>query len=234
MNKRSLAIIPARGGSKGVPRKNIRLVAGRPLIAYTIEAAKASRCLTRFVISTEDVEIAAVARSLGCEVVERPVELAYDDTPMVPVVQHALAHVERNGDYFDYIVVLQPTSPLRTGQDIDAALTRLIEAGADSIVSVYQVGDAHPARMYYFVDGYLSPYEQEPSHRLRQKMPPVYLRNGAIYACHRDVLVGRHTLIGERPLAYIMSRENSINIDDELDLLLADMLLRRRQKRVSG
>jgi len=203
-------------------------VAGRPLIAYTIEATKDSKLLTYFVTSTDDAEIASIAERLGSPVLIRPSRLAADDTPMVLVVDHALRVLEPDMGRFDYVVVLQPTTPLRTGGDIDAALILLIESGADSVVSVYEVGDHHPARMYRLIEGRLVPYEQEPTDRLRQRLPPVYHRNGAIYACRR-ALIEDGTLIGPDTRPYIMPRERSINIDDELDLAFADFLFRRQQ-----
>lgn len=229
MNKRIIGIIPARGGSKGVPHKNIRLVADRPLIAYTIEAAKGSQLVTHFVVSTDDTEISLVAERLGSTVIMRPPELAADHTPMLPVVDHALRVLEPEMGRYDYVVVLQPTSPLRTASDIDMALTLLIQSGADSVVSVYEVGDHHPARMYRLIDGRLVPYEQEPAHRLRQRLPAVYHRNGAIYACRREIIEEQGTLIGPDTRPYIMPRERSINIDDELDLAYADFVFRQRK-----
>ncbi len=226
---RILGIIPARGGSKEVPRKNIRMVAGRPLVAYSIEAAKGSRLLTDFVTSTEDLEIATVAKELGSPLLMRPKELAADDTPMLAVVQHALTALESDTVRFDYVTLLQPTTPQRFSEDIDAALTLLIKTGADSVVSVYQVSDHHPARMYRLVDGRLVPYDSEPPDRLRQGLPAVYHRNGAIYACHRALIKEKGTLVGLDIRPYIMPRGRSINIDDELDLVLADLLLRRQQ-----
>ena len=145
-----------------------------------------------------------MARSCGCEVLYRPAELAADDTPMLPVVRHALEAVEAGeGNRFDYAVILQPTVPLRTGDDIDRALELLVETGADSVISVYQVFDHHPARMYRLVDGRLVPYAPEPSGRLRQDLPPVYHRNGAIYAFRRGLIeeVGRAPTVG-RPILY--------------------------------
>lgn len=225
---RILGIIPARGGSKGVPRKNIRLVANRPLITYTIEAARDSKLLTHFVTSTDDMDIAAIAEKLGSRVLIRPPELAADDTPMLPVVDHVLRVLEPDMGRYDYVAVLQPTTPLRTAGDIDAALTLLIGSGADSVVSVYEVGDYHPARMYRLVEGRLVPYASEPPDRLRQGLPPVYHRNGAIYACRRALIEEQGTLIGPDTRPYIMPRERSINIDDELDLAFADFLLRKK------
>jgi CMP-N,N'-diacetyllegionaminic acid synthase len=217
-----LGIIPARGGSKGVRRKNVRPVASKPLIAYAIEAAAASAALTRWVVSTEDDEIAAVSRQLGADVIPRPAALARDDTPMVPVLVDAM---ERTGGGWDAIVVLQPTTPLRTAKDIDDAIALLDETGADSVVSVYLVEDHHPTRMYTLDGGRLAPYANEPAARLRQALPPVYHRNGAVYACRADILLNQRTLIGEDTRPLVMPRERSINIDDELDLAFANFVL---------
>lgn len=225
---KSLGIIPARGGSKGVPRKNERLVANRPLIAYTIEAAKRSTLLTQFVVSTDDKEIAALSERLGAPVVWRPEHLAADDTPMLPVVQHALQKLEDDCGRFEYVVVLQPTTPLRQADDIDEALRLLMNSGADSVISVYRVEDHHPARMYRVVDEKLVPYDSEPEDRLRQTLPAVYHRNGAIYGCRRALIDESATLIGSHTVPYIMPRERSINIDDEMDLAFADFLLAKK------
>lgn len=229
---RILGIIPARGGSREVPRKNLRVVGGRPLISYTIEAAKRSASLTQYVTSTDDREIAAIAEAAGSPVLMRPAELAADETPMLLVVQHAVQALEAAAGRFEGIAVLQPTSPLRTVEDIDAALGLLMQDGVDSVISVYQVGDQHPARMYRLVDERLVSYEAEPPDRRRQGLPTLYHRNGAIYACRR-VLLDAGTLIGPHSSAYLMPRERSVNIDDELDLSFADFLLTRQQAAVS-
>ena len=229
-----LGLIPARGGSKGVLRKNIRLVAGRPLIAYTVEAAKRSRTLTHIVASTDDPEIASIAERLGSRVLLRPASLAADETPMVAVVQHALAFLEPTLGRFDGVAILQPTTPLRTADDIDAALNILITSGAESVVSVYAVGDGHPARMYRLLEERLIPYESEPPERLRQGLPALYHRNGAIYACRRHVIDDQHTLIGRDARPYLMPRARSLNIDDEFDLLVADLLIQQLRRSPSG
>lgn len=222
-----LGIIPARGGSKGVPRKNIRLIAGKPLLTYAIDAARRSRRLMHFAVSTDDPEIAAVAEAAHAEARMRPPRLARDDTPALPVVTHLLEELDPTGTRFDSVVYMQPTSPLRTAEDIDAAVGLLEESGADSVVSVYQVDDHHPARMYRLIDGRLIPFTQEPCDRLRQKLPAVYHRNGAIYACRRCVIEDQQTMIGEDVRPYLMPYERSVNIDNEVDLLLADMLVQR-------
>lgn len=224
-----LGVIPARGGSKSVPRKNLALIHGRPLIAYTIDAARQSRRLTHFLVSSEDPEILAVAVSLGAPTpFVRPAELATDEAPTLPVVQHAVREMEkREGIRFDCVVLLQPTTPLRRPEDIDAAVDKLIETGADSVVSVCDVGAYHPARMRQIVEDRLVDLPiREPKEMLRrQDLPPVYIRNGAIYAVRRDVVMLSNSMIGEVSRPYIMPEERSVNVDSLLDLHLAEILL---------
>ena len=232
MSYTCIGIIPARGGSKGVPRKNVRLVAGRPLIAYTIEAALASQLLTEFVTSTEDAEIAAVAEELGSPVLPRPPELAADDTPALAVAQHVLQVMEAQGRCFDYLVWLQPTAPLRTAADIDAALELLWESGADSVVSLAPVpGHYNPHWQFVVEEGSVRLFTGEALSEiipLRQQLSVTYTRNGAIYACRCSLINSHHTFLGPDTRAYIMPRERSVNIDDELDLLVAEAVLRQR------
>lgn len=226
-----LTVIPARGGSKGVPRKNVRPVGGKPLIAWSIEAAAKSKMVDFFCVSTDDDEIADTAREYGAEVLYRPSDIAGDRTPMVEVVQHALQICEeRRGCTYDYLLLLQPTAPLRTAEDIDEALKNLLEAGADSVISMYQVEDAHPARMYLVEDGYLVPFYQEPPGSLRQDLPKVFHRNGAIYACKTALIKKEGKLWGGKMVPYIMPKERSANIDDLQDLVIADFLLSRLQE----
>lgn len=228
MTSQILGLIPARGGSKGVLRKNIRLVAGKPLIAYSIVAALQSGCLNPIIVSTDDDEIAQVSASWGAEILIRPPELAGDETPMIAVVRHVIEQLEQEREMrFDYCVLLQPTAPMRTAQDIQLAVNILKNTGADSVVSVYKVGDHHPSRMYRIEDEKLMPLQSEPPNRLRQSLPPVYHRNGAVYAFQRGLLERADTLIGENVRPYIMPEERSVNIDNEVDLLLVDLLLKR-------
>ena len=226
----TLGVIPARGGSKSVPRKNIALIHGKPLIAYTIEAAQRSRLLTHFLVSSDDPEIIAVARQYGARVpFIRPAELATDTAPSLPVVQHAVGEMERmHGITYDYIVLLQPTTPLRLPEDIDATLEKLVATGADSVISVCDVGAYHPARMRQIVDDRLVelPIREPKEMARRQDLPPVYIRNGAIYAVKRDVVMLQNTMSGVVCRPYIMPEERSVNVDSMLDLLLAEILLR--------
>jgi CMP-N-acetylneuraminic acid synthetase len=226
----TLGVIPARGGSKSVPRKNIALVHGKPLIAYTIEAAQRSRLLTHFLVSSDDAEIIAVARQYGAPVpFVRPAELATDTAPSLPVVQHAVGEMERlHSITYDYVVLLQPTTPLRLPEDIDLALEKLAATGADSVISVCDVGAYHPARMRQIVDDRLVelPVREPKEMARRQDLPTVYIRNGAIYAVKRDVVMLQNSMSGKDCRAYIMPEERSVNVDSKLDLLLAEILMR--------
>jgi CMP-N,N'-diacetyllegionaminic acid synthase len=222
--KSVLALIPARGGSKGVPGKNIRPAGGKPLIAWTIEAARASRYVDRTILSSDDPSIAAIARQFGCEVpFMRPDELATDKADSMSVVRHALATLP---DRYDYLVLLQPTSPLRRASDIDAALELYIDSGPKTCVSVCEP-DKHP---YWMVkmDGdrsvqQLFPPEQIPTRR--QDAPPVFALNGAIYIAPADYLAEGGDFITAGTVGYVMPKDRSFDIDTELDLRLADFLL---------
>jgi CMP-N,N'-diacetyllegionaminic acid synthase len=233
-----LGIIPARGGSKGVPRKNIRLVAGKPLIAYTIEAAKGSRMLTRFVTSTDDAEIAEVVKSWGSEVLMRPVELAEDDTPMVPVVRNVLRTMLAMDGAYDYVVILQPVAPLRTYQHIDDALALLEQPGVDSVVSISPVpGHYSPHWQFTREGGFLHLFTGQPLHDIikrRQDLPPTYTRNGAIYACKTSLVLESGDLYGANCMGFLMPEAESVNIDSEEDLLLAERLLLKRDSSMGG
>jgi CMP-N,N'-diacetyllegionaminic acid synthase len=236
---RVLAVIPARGGSKGVPRKNIRPVCGRPLIAYTIETALAARhLLHRVIVSTEDEEIAAVARECGAEVpFLRPAELAGDRVPTAPVLQHATRFVEqRDGIEVDWVLLLQPTDPLRDVTDIEAACALANQGGCDSVISVVQVVADHPILMKRIENDRLLPYclEEKEGTRRQDHQPPAYKRNGAIYLTRREVLMECDSLWGEVIRPYVMPEERSVGIDSELDLKLVEILMAERLARRPG
>lgn len=228
--KVSCAIIPARGGSKGVPRKNLRLVAGKPLIAWTIEVARASAALNRIIVTTEDPEIAEVARHHGAEVpFMRPPELARDDTPGIEPVLHALRWLDDHEAYRpEMAMLLQPTSPLCAVEDIEAAINIAITARADAVVSVSPVHQ-HPYWMKRVTeDGRLTDFllsdHQIPSRR--QELPPLYAVNGAIYLADTRMLLERQTFYTDRTYAYVMPSERSLDIDTAWDLYLGDLVLR--------
>ena len=232
-----LAIITARGGSKGVPGKNLKLLAGKPLLAYTIEAAGACSALDRVILSTEDAAIADLGRSLGCEVpFMRPAELSQDDTPHLPVIQHAAAWMRDHARYVpDAVMVLQPTSPLRTAADISAAVALLESSGADSVLSVSEVpGHSHPSRTLrldaagnavLFATG--EPVRKRINRR--QDLPEAWVMNGAIYAVRSNVLMSADpSLYGDRVVAYRMPAERAISIYDMDDWAAAERALGRQ------
>jgi len=226
-----LGIIPVRGGSKSVPRKNIKLLAGKPLLYYILKAALGSKHLTKVVVSSEDDEILSVAKKIaGGEVlVKRPKSLAGDKTPDIPVIQHAVKKVEE--DKFDYIVMLHATTPLVTTGDIDATIEKLLSSKtADSAVSVYKADDVHPIKMKKIVKGELVPYIKgldENSTTRRQDLEPVYRRNAGIYVAKRDVMMKSGTVWGKKVLPYIMPQERSVDINSEADFLIAEAMLKK-------
>jgi len=234
MNEKIVAVIPARGGSKGVPRKNIRLLGGKPLIAHSIEVALAVRHLFHTVmVSTEDAEIAEVARRYGAEVpFLRPAALAGDKTPMRPVLQHVVQSIEeRDGIRLDWLMLLQPTAPFRLPEDIEAALNLGLQGGCDSVISVVQVFATHPILMKRIEGGQLLPFcvEEKEGTRRQDYQPPAYMRNGAIYLTRREVLMEQNSIWGSTIRPYIMPEERSVSIDNELDFKLCELLIQERQ-----
>jgi len=226
-----LGLITARGGSKGIPGKNIKLLAGKPLIAWTIEAAKASSRLSRVLVSTDDPEIARIALEWGAEApFLRPAELAQDDSPHILALEHALHWVEADeGALPDYLVTLQPTSPLRTSADIDNAIELAERSSAAAVASVSPM-NPHPylAKLIQ-ADGTLADFiPVDTPYLRRQDFPPAYALNGAIYINRCSSLLQEHTLFPHGTLAYIMPIERSIDIDSEWDLQLAEKLLKDR------
>lgn len=213
-----LALVPARGGSKGIPRKNLAPVAGKPLLAWTLECAAAARSLTRIVVSTDDGEIAAAAS--GAEVLRRPPELATDETTMLDVVRHALAALGPP----DVLVLLQPTSPLRRPEDVDGAVELLVQSGADSVVTVVEVPHGFAPGSLLQLDGDRVVPLGIPATR-RQDKPVVYARNGPAVLALRPERLG-DDLYGADVRGHPMPQERSLDVDTPYDLKLADLLLR--------
>ena len=228
-----LGIIPARGGSKGIPRKNIVPLLGKPLLAYTAQAALAAKRLSRVVLSTEDEEIAKIGRQWGLEVpFLRPRELARDDTPTLPVLQHALRWLEENeGDFFQYICILQPTHPLRRPEDIDGCIELMEREQADTVLTILPVPHHYNPHWVYFQDTrgvlHLSTREIEPISR-RQELPAAFHREGSVYVSRRDIVMTRDTFYGNRLLGYPINPTRSINIDTPQDLERVENLLKGR------
>ncbi|HEY9517244.1 MAG TPA: acylneuraminate cytidylyltransferase family protein [Gemmatimonadaceae bacterium] len=226
---RTLGLVPARGGSKGVPRKNARLLAGKPLLQYTAEAALAATTLERVVLSTDDPAIAEIGRRCGLDVpFLRPPELARDETPTFPVVLHALRALEDSGERYDAVCLLQPTCPLRRAEDIDACVNLMDDSGADTVITVRSVPAEYNPHWVYFTDESgalrLSTGEPTPIPR-RQDLPAAFHRDGSIYVTRRAVLLERGSLFGDRVLGHVVDRELTVNIDDAADWEYAELLM---------
>jgi D-3-phosphoglycerate dehydrogenase / 2-oxoglutarate reductase len=232
---RVLGVVTARGGSKGVPRKNLAPLLGKPLLAYTAEAALKAERLTRVILSTDDDEIARTGIQYGLEVpFRRPPELAEDTTPSVPVLQHALREAEREDAPYDAVFTLQPTNPLRTAEDIDGAIELLERSGADSVISYTDAGERHPARMKCVEeDGTVvdPPFAEQFEGQPRQTLPRLFLREGSVYVTRRSVLVDQNSLRGVRSLAWIIPEERARNIDTAFDLFVAEQVLKLQVER---
>lgn len=203
-----LGVIPARGGSKGIPRKNIKIIAGKPLIAWTIEAAKESKLMNRFVVSTEDVEIAQLIRGYGVEVIERPIELATDQATMLSVLQHTLSVIEA-----DIIVLLQPTSPVRDESLIDTCIKKFQETGADNLAT-----------------GFICKFREYSSYiqQRRQDIDGFFYDDGNVYII-KTSLIKKGKMFGENVERVLINREQNIEIDDEFDFWLAEEILLKRK-----
>ena len=218
-----LAIIAARGGSKGIPRKNIKSLMGKPLIGWSIDAAKQASFVDRLIVSTEDEEIASVARGLGADVpFMRPAELAADETPGIAPVFHA---IEQLPDY-DWVLLLQPTSPLRTHADIEAIWQLCQDRKSPSAVSVTE-GVKHPYWMYQSdAEHRLQPFiEGRPDVTRRQDLPPAYALNGALYLARTEWLLKQGRFIGPDTLGYVMPPERSVDLDTPQDWRWVEFLI---------
>jgi CMP-N-acetylneuraminic acid synthetase len=233
---RVLAVVPARGGSKGIPRKNLLLLAGKPLVAHAIESGLAATLVTRVLCSTDDPAIAAAARAAGAEVpFLRPAELAQDSSGDQPVFEHALRWLEtHDGWQPDLVVNLRPTAPLRRVEHVDAAIRLLIETGADSVKSVC-LARQHPHKMWRMrADRHLEPYlstafrlERGPDVP-RAELEDVYWQNGVVDVTRRWVILDERRMIGQRVAGLVTDPSDSIDLDTPLDLLVAEVLMARR------
>jgi len=230
-----LGLVTARGGSKGIPRKNILPLAGKPLVQYACQCGVASRWIDRTIVSTDCDQIADAARQAGAETpFVRPTHLAGDDTPSLDVVLHALDWLQEHESWRPaYVVLLQPTAPLRTAFHVDEAIERLLAVGGDSLVSVARVASHnHPDWQLEMHDGCLVRFGGRPLASIptrRQLLSPTFVRNGAIYIVRRDIIQQRRSLYGDRPVAYEMPSELSVNIDTPEDWRLAEARLAARR-----
>lgn len=221
-----VCVIPARGGSKGLPGKNIKMFCGKPLIAHTIEQAKQSRYIDRAIVSTEDEEITRISLEHGAEVpFIRPIELAGDSVATLDVLLHAINWFENEDQYlFDILVLLHVTTPLRSVEDIDKSITLLVEEKADNIFSV---AEAHRNPYFNMVEikknGYVA-LVKKGNYTTRQESPLVYDMNSSIYAWWKELLKEKKNIFLEKSIIYIMPKERSIDIDDDLDFRIAEYL----------
>lgn len=223
-----VAILPARGGSKGLPRKNIRHLDGRPLIAYSVAAAKECTAVAATYISTEDDEVAAVAASLGVPVIRRPKLLAEDHVMTNVVIEHALSFLAGRNEHYTHFVLLQPTSPLRGPAHVTEAIKRFSQSSARSLISVCAT-EHHPFKDFRIDGDQLTPlFSTEFLERPRQSLEPVYRQNGAIYIAQVDDFLRERHFYVPPCVPLIMTREDSIDIDNQADLDLAEVVLRRR------
>lgn len=221
-----LAIIPARGGSKGLPRKNIRQLNGKPLICYAIDEAMKSKFIDSILVTTDESEIAEISKKAGAEVIIRPPALAQDESPVIDAIFHALDNIK--GEKPDFIVLLQPTSPLREASDIDGAIQLFLDGRCDSLMSVC-LAEHSPYWYYNIKNGLMTPLFDERFLEIRrQELPPAYRLNGAIYIISPETLRKHKSFYCNRTLPFVMTAKSSIDIDEEIDFQIAELLMRQR------
>jgi CMP-N-acetylneuraminic acid synthetase len=226
---RVLGLIPARGGSKGVPRKNIRLVDGKPLISYSIEIAQKSKLITDVLVSTDSDEIIEVVKSCNCDFLKRSIENAEDNSVIEDVIYEVLNELEVE---YDLIILLQPTSPIREPEDLDNVIQMFYEdKELETVVSLVELEDIHPARMYEIdANNVMLPLNKKLERKRRQELKPVYLRNGAIYATRVSVFIKHRKFICDRKKGYVMPESKWANVDTERDLLITECLIKEWKK----
>lgn len=219
------SIITARGGSKGVPKKNIKLLNGKPVIAYTIIESIKSEFIKETYVTTEDKEIADISQQYGAKVIDRPKKLAQDNSTSVDVVLHSIEYLEKNDRLPDFFILLQPTSPLRTKEDIENAIRLFIENECDALISVSQLD--HSSMMSFKIkNNFLTPNcDEKFLNKRRQELPKFYCPNGAIYITTPDSIRKNKTFIPKRTIPYIMPQERSVDLDTEFDFKLIEFML---------
>ena len=231
---RVLGVIPARGGSKGIPKKNLVEICGKPLIAHSIDTASKSHNLTTFIVSTDSDEIADVATRHGALVpFRRPAKISNDTASSFDVIMHALDYMEaESNSVYDAVMLLQPTTPMRTAGTIDAAISQLLNSDCDSVVSVVDVGANHPYRMYKLEhkNTLVNLLKNDDPMMPRQQLPRVYIRSGDIYVTRRECLMQKRSLIGVASKAIVINPEDTVNIDTFEDLIIARHRITERER----
>lgn len=227
-----LAIIPARGGSKGLPGKNIRPLLGKPLIGWTIEQARASRYITEIFVSTDSREIADVAETFGISVPElRPAELASDTAPSSGFVVSTIEKLRKEGKEFDYIILLEPTSPLRETSDIDRSIEMLAgNPQAESIVGVCKTECAHPAFLTRVEEGLLRPFQGEMQALRRQELGELYFFEGTVYVSRVDAFLRKRTFYHDKTMPYVVPKWKAFEIDDAEDWFIIESILKNKSQ----
>jgi CMP-N,N'-diacetyllegionaminic acid synthase len=228
-NLKVLAIIPARVGSKGFPGKNIYSINGKPLIGYTIEAALKSKLITKTIVSSDDGKILEISEGFGAQILKRPAEFAQDTSSSEDVISHVLESLINEGENFDILVLLQPTSPLRDAEDIDNAIRLMIYKKASGVISVTNIG-VKPFKSYYLNEtGFLNGVHNDKSPNMRrQDLPDAFLANGAIYAVYVDSFLEKKSLIPKNTIPYVMSKSKSIDIDTLEDVRIIEEYITSR------
>ncbi|HSC52902.1 MAG TPA: acylneuraminate cytidylyltransferase family protein [Phnomibacter sp.] len=230
-----LAIIPARGGSKGVPKKNSRLLDGKPLIAYAIETALASTLITHIVVNTDDEEIASIARRYTVDVLMRDAEMAQDNSPVYPVLEQSLLQAEATtGKLFDIVILLQATAPFRTGIETDTVIQQFIDhPQMEGLISVIPVEDEHPSRMYQLDDAHkMQSIWGKGETQNRQEVDPLYIRDGSYYLARREPMLTQKSIMPENKFAFVRSGQWHVNIDTEKDFMLAELLVQKWKQHI--
>tara|TARA_B100000029_G_scaffold223441_1_gene221418 strand:+ start:1644 stop:2348 length:705 start_codon:yes stop_codon:yes gene_type:complete len=232
-NQKVLAVVPARGGSKGIPRKNIKPLCGEPLIVHSIREAIDSKCFIDVLVTTDCEEISEIATQNGAIApFIRPPELSHDTALATETIRHAVLEYESiTKNEVEVVVMLQPTAPTRRAKHISEALKHFLVSDADSCISVVKIDNAHPFKMKRIVDEVLVDFiETGLENPPRQMLPTVYIVNGALYIVKRDVIIEELSFKGKKCLPYIMDQEESINIDSSLDFELAELVMKRMKK----
>lgn len=227
-----LGIIPARKGSKGILNKNTKELCGKPMIQYTIEEAFKSKFLNKIVVSTNDPKVQEISTLTGVDVIIQPEHISLDDSPTYFVIPFVIKELKKLDYHPDIVVLMRITTPLRTSNDIDGCIEKLIKTNASSVISVVKLEGIHPLRMKVINDDdFLLPYEKDEGDipMQRQKLPPIYMRNGGVYASTIET-INKGGMFGSSSRPYIMPSERSVNINEEIDFLLAETLLRDKIK----
>lgn len=223
-----LAIIPARGGSKGIPKKNIVPLGGKPLIAWTIEASKGSKYINRTFVSSDSDEILAVSQECGAETIKRPGEISGDDSPFELLIMHVLENLKNKESYSpDLIVYLQPTSPLRTSADIDDAIAHMLSKKGEALISLFELDNKYLKAFVVNEKGYITgAINNRYPFINRQDLPKLFMPNGAIYIIKKEIFMKTKQLFSKKTIPFIMSKEKSIDIDSNEGLANAKNLLK--------